>query len=161
VQPIRIGISACLAGERVRWDGTDRLRQRIVDVIGAMAELVHVCPEVELGLGVPREKIHLVDAGGQVRLVTDRGRDLTDAMASWAGARLARADVADVAGWILKARSPSCDVGSGRFAAAVRARWPQLPVVDEESLADDKALIHFSAAVRAYHANLAEMHRAR
>jgi uncharacterized protein YbbK (DUF523 family) len=158
LQPIRVGISACLAGERVRWDGTDRLRQRIVDVIGAMAELVRVCPEVELGLGVPREKIHIVDG---VRLVSEGGRDLTDAMAGWAEARLARADVADVSGWILKARSPSCDLGSGRFAAAVRARWPQLPVADEESLADDSALTHFAAAVRAYHANLAKVHRAR
>ena len=158
MQPIRVGISACLAGERVRWDGTDRLRQRIVDVIGAMAELVRVCPEVELGLGVPREKIHIVDG---VRLVSDSGRDLTDAMAAWAEARLARTDVADLSGWIFKARSPSCDVGSGRFAAAVRARWPQLPVVDEESLEDHVALMHFAAAVRAYHANMAKVHQAR
>jgi hypothetical protein len=157
VQPIRVGISACLAGERVRWDGTDRLRQRIVDVIGAMAELVRVCPEVELGLGVPREKIHLIDG---LRLVSDRGRDLTQAMAAWAQARLARTDVADVSGWIFKARSPSCDVASGRFAAAVRARWPKLPTVDEESLADDAALMHFASSVREYHANLAKVHRA-
>jgi uncharacterized protein YbbK (DUF523 family) len=167
--PVRIGMSACLAGERVRWDATDRLQRRLIDVIGAMAELVTVCPEVELGLGVPRERVRLVDGPGGVRLIgEDSGRDLTDDMTVWAGARLDRPDVAGVDGWIFKSGSPSCGVagvrlyedasrrefrraGRGLFAAIVRARWPDLPVAEEEQLADDDALGRFAAATLAYH----------
>ncbi len=167
--PVRIGLSACLAGERVRWDGTDRLQRRLIDALGPLAELVTVCPEVELGLGVPRERIRLVDAPGRVRLIgEDSGRDLTDDMNAWAGARLNRHDVAGVDGWIFKSGSPSCGLagvrlyedasrarfrraGQGRFAAIVRARWPDLPVADEEQLADDEALGRFAAATLAYH----------
>lgn len=168
-RPVRIGLSACLAGERVRWDGTDRLQRRLLDVIGAMARLVTVCPEVELGLGVPRARIRLVDSPEGVRLIgEDSGRDLTTDMTAWAGARLNRHDVAGVDGWIFKAGSPSCGLagvrlyeddshdafrraGQGVFAAMVRARWPDLPVADEEELADDDALDRFVAATLAYH----------
>ncbi|HTM19379.1 MAG TPA: DUF523 domain-containing protein, partial [Kofleriaceae bacterium] len=123
------------------------------------AELVPVCPEVELGLGVPREKIHLLDLGGRTRLVSDSGRDLTDDMSAFAQARLLRTDVATVDGWIFKSRSPSCDVASGRFAAEVRARWPELPIADEEQLTDATALAAFADAVREHHAKLAKLHR--
>jgi len=167
---IRVAVSACLAGRQVRWDGSDRRDNHVLDVIGAMAELVEVCPEVELGLGVPRERIRLVDAPGGVRLIgEDSGRDLTEAMASWAAGRLGRADLGDVDGWVLKSSSPSCGLsnvrlyrdasaaaehrrdGVGRFAAAIRARWPTLPVVGEDELTDDTALARFVSALRAHH----------
>jgi len=116
-------------------------------------EWVAVCPESELGLGVPREAISLERTSGDLRLIaTQSRRDLTDAMRSWADARLDR--LSGLCGFVLKARSPSCAVRSapvvgdsvphdGLWAAAVRARFPWMPLADEAQVAAEGAAEHF------------------
>ncbi len=132
---------------------------------------VSVCPEVELGLGVPRERIQLIQprAGQPVRLVTeDSRRDITAEMEAWADARAAAPDVAGVSGFVLKSRSPSCGLagvrlheaagphtpwrpaGRGLFAAALVRRYPGLPVIDADDLDADDAIAAFAGRARAY-----------
>jgi uncharacterized protein YbbK (DUF523 family) len=104
--------------------------------------LVPVCPEVEIGLGVPRPPIR-IDGSGRL-LVADTGEDLTDRMGRWAAGRLAALE--GIAGYVLKAHSPSCGIdgvkvddvpkGRGLFAEALMRRFPDLPVVDEVRLRD-------------------------
>jgi uncharacterized protein YbbK (DUF523 family) len=115
---VRIGISRCLLGDEVRYDGGHKWQATLLDVIGPHVEWVPVCPEVELGMGTPREPIQLVAAADDVRLlgVTSR-RDWTDAMRAWAADRVRALQALDLSGYIFKARSPSCgvhvDVASG------------------------------------------------
>lgn len=147
---VRLGVSACLLGERVRWDGGDRREALVVEGLARHVELAPVCPEVGVGMGVPREPVQLVraPAGARLRGVTS-GRDWTDALDAWARATLRDLEATGpLAGFVLKARSPSCglevpvfdeagapaDAGAGRFARAVVALG--LPVIDEVGLAD-------------------------
>lgn len=141
----RVGVSSCLLGEAVRYDGGHKRTAWIVDVLGPHVTWVPCCPEVAIGLGTPRPPIELrQDADGAVRLRgVEDDRDLTAAMDAWAAQSMP-----DVDGWILKARSPSCGPGdaevrdgkgdivgldTGRFAGAVMARSPA-PVASEDLL---------------------------
>lgn len=149
----RVGVSACLVGERVRYDGSHKRQPELLERAAGRVEWVPVCPEAELGLGVPRETIDLERTGGELRLVASQSRrDLTAAMDAWSARRLDELD--DLAGFVLKSRSPSCGLGSarvrgtqetadGRFAAAVRTRFPELPVAEEVELAEPAALERF------------------
>jgi uncharacterized protein YbbK (DUF523 family) len=144
----RIGVSACLLGEPVRYDGGDKRDAWLVDVVGPQVEWVPVCPEVEAGLGTPREPMNLGrDVTGRIALVTDRVRDdLTTTMAEYSARRVDQLDDADLDGYVLKAGSPSCGLdvpvhgsrarGLGLFAAALTSRFPDLPVADERQLAE-------------------------
>jgi uncharacterized protein YbbK (DUF523 family) len=158
------GISACLLGQRVRWDGREKRAPYVEELALALA-LAPVCPEVELGLGVPREPIRLERDGARVALrAIESRRDLTEAMRSLAERRLAELLARGLAGFVLKARSPSCGPGAvpvwdgerevardaGRFAAALIERAPGLPVADEEQLADPAVRAEFVARVRGY-----------
>lgn len=162
--PLRIGVSACLAGRRVRYDGDHRRDAVVTGVLAASAQLVEVCPEVEVGLGVPRQTLHLVAVGGGVRLrTTDGTEDHTEAMARFAEARIEALADAGLDGFVLKARSPSCGVGSvpiaggepgarthGRFADALARALPHLPVVESEWLGPPERLERFLAWARAH-----------
>lgn len=143
-------MSACLLGDEVRYDGSHRRHTGLVERLGAGVEWLRVCPEVELGLGVPRERIHLVPGPNGVRLVTECSeRDLTDAMHALSRRRLA--DLERVSGYVFKSKSPSCGIeAGGLFAAAVIERFPLLPVIEERELDDDDAIDRFAARVRAY-----------
>ncbi len=165
--PIRIGVSSCLVGQKVRYDGQDKLDPWIRDVLGAELELVPVCPEFELGLGVPREPIRLVralDRAGGVRLLgTVSPIDLTDPMERWAARRIAELRALELRGYVFKARSPSCGVfdvpvwradretrdGTGLFARAFREAFPEVPVEEEGRLADPLLRASFLERVRA------------
>jgi len=169
----RIGVSACLLGERVRYDGGDRRDAWLVDVLGPRVEWVAVCPEVEAGLGTPREPMNLGRrADGRLVLVTDRVRDdLTEAMTQYASREVDALAASRLDGYVLKAASPSCglDVGvrapsdgpalrpaaedraMGLFAGALTSRLPDLPVADERQLADPAARERFVARVFAHH----------
>jgi uncharacterized protein YbbK (DUF523 family) len=166
---LRIGISACLLGERVRYDGGHRRDAALVEALGAVATLVPVCPEVEIGLGTPREPIRLERRGGALRLVAPgSGADHTDAMRRYSARRLEDLAALDLSGFVLKARSPSCGLesvpvheesgpadlppGSGRglFAEALLARFPDLPVEEEGRLADPDARARFIERVLAH-----------
>jgi uncharacterized protein YbbK (DUF523 family) len=135
-----------------------------VDVFGADVDWVAICPEVEIGLGTPRETIDLVRVGdGDVRLLQTIARvDLTDRMREYAAARVDGLAALALSGYVLKADSPSCgpsgvpiaggvDTGRGLFAAALIDRFPDLPIVDERALDDPARREAFCARVRARH----------
>jgi uncharacterized protein YbgA (DUF1722 family)/uncharacterized protein YbbK (DUF523 family) len=142
--PIRVGASACLLGDEVRWDGTARLDPWLRDVLGRQVELVPVCPEIEVGMGVPREPVDLVRIGGGDRMIARSSRDWTAPMEAFAARRIAALPPLD--GYAFKARSPSCGLGStplrggrgrtaGLFAAAFATTRPFTPCVEETALA--------------------------
>lgn len=149
---LRLGISSCLLGEEVRWDGGHRRLAWLAEGLGEAVDWVRVCPEVAIGLGVPREPIELVQAADGLRLLgVESRRDHTEAMAGWARAKAA--ELADLDGYVFKARSPSCGVGGvpvaggapgrGLFAEALARTYPNLPIVDEERLADRRGRERF------------------
>ena len=164
--PIRIGVSACLLGDEVRYDGGHKRDRFLTDVLGPCVEWVKVCPEVEAGMGTPREPIHLVAAHGGVRLLTVKtGIDHTERMTTFAGRRAAELADADLCGYVLKKDSPSCGMtrvkvydgkgpgqrtGIGLFARALLERFPDLPVEDEGRLFDARLRENFIERVFAY-----------
>jgi uncharacterized protein YbgA (DUF1722 family)/uncharacterized protein YbbK (DUF523 family) len=147
----RIGISACLLGERVRYDGGHKKDAFVTRLLARFVTFVPVCPEVELGLGTPRETIRLERDGDLVRLVAPKsGTDHTEPMRRFAERRVAELGRLDLSGYILKKDSPSCGMervrvhegtaatraGRGAFAAVLLDRLPLLPVEEEGRLND-------------------------
>ena len=117
--PIRVGISACLLGQEVRFDGGHKRDRYITDTLGKFFEWVPVCPEVEMGLGIPRETLRLVGESEEPRLVFFKtGGDITDGMKAWAKARLDALAKLDLLGYILKSDSPSCGMERVRIYRA-------------------------------------------
>ena len=104
--PVRIGISSCLLGERVRYDGGHKRDDYLVDVVGRYVEWIPVCPEVEAGMGTPRETVHLTRVDGDVRMLTKAGADHTDVMDWFARQRVQSLEQARLSGYILKSRPP-------------------------------------------------------
>jgi len=149
---IRLGVSACLLGEPVRYDGGHKRDLFLTGTLADYVEWVPVCPEVELGLGVPREAIRLVGRPEAPRLVRERtGEDLTPRMRRYAEDRVRQLAALELDGYVLKRASPSCGLfrvrvyrdsgvpsgdGRGVFAAALVERLPMLPVEEEGRLAD-------------------------
>jgi uncharacterized protein YbgA (DUF1722 family)/uncharacterized protein YbbK (DUF523 family) len=151
--PVRVGVSACLLGGEVRFDGGHKRDRYLTDVLGNNVEWLPVCPEIELGMGMPRPVIQL--RGGEIgdRLVTrETGEDWTDRMRQYADARTS--ELADIGldGFVLKKDSPSCGMtrvrvygrpggmpsrnGVGHFAQALDRGMPQLPMEEEGRLRD-------------------------
>jgi uncharacterized protein YbgA (DUF1722 family)/uncharacterized protein YbbK (DUF523 family) len=151
-EPIRIGVSSCLLGREVRFDGGHKRDAFLTDTLGRFVEWVPVCPEVELGLGVPRKTLHLERDAGELRLVENgTDRDLTASMRRFAARRARELAEPALDGYVLKSRSPSCGMervkvrdakgapapgGRGIFAAGLIEAWPWLPVEDEGRLCD-------------------------
>ena len=107
--PIRVGISSCLLGQAVRYDGGHKRDSFLTETFGAFVEWVPVCPEVECGLGTPRESMRLVRVEDDVRLLTVRTAvDLTDRMGAYTRRRVAALDAEELCGYVLKKDSPSC-----------------------------------------------------
>src|SRR5438093_2695607 len=105
----RIGISACLLGEPVRYDAGHKRDAWIVEVLGPTVEWVPVCPEVEAGFGTPREAMNLVRTEGGVRLITvDTQRDVTERLDTFSRRRVSELAFEDLSGYVLKKDSPSC-----------------------------------------------------
>lgn len=156
---IRVGVSSCLLGNPVRYDGGHKRDSYVVDTLGRYFDFVPVCPEVECGLGVPREAMRLVGDPEAPRLVTIKtGVDLTERMNAWARERVAELDEQRLCGFIFKAKSPSSGMtrikvyndkgapaerGVGLFARAFMDRFPLIPVEDEGRLHDDKLRENF------------------
>ena len=154
MQKIRLGISACLLGQQVRFDGGHQLDRFITDTLGRYVEFVPVCPEVECGLGVPREAMRLVGEPLAPRLMTVRTKiDHTERMVKWAETRVRELGREDLCGFIFKSKSPSSGMervrvysepargvpvmkGVGMFARIFMAHFPLLPVEDEGRLHD-------------------------
>jgi len=168
----RVGISRCLLGDQVRYDGGHKHEPALIDILGANVEWVPVCPELEVGMGVPREPVQLAAFGGdrRVRLAgAASGADWTDRMEAWAAQRIAALHAAGLAGFVLKSRSPSCgphDVavrsggsGPGLFALALVTAMPGLPVEDEEQLRRPEARALFLERVIARHRGWQRSHQ--
>jgi uncharacterized protein YbgA (DUF1722 family)/uncharacterized protein YbbK (DUF523 family) len=164
--PLRIGISACLLGQEVRFDGGHKRSDFLVDVFGPFVEFVPVCPEVEIGLGVPRETLRLGRVGDETRLVGNKsGADQTATMERYAKGRTSALANDDLSGYVLKKDSPSCGMervriyggngipsrdGHGLYADALMRRYPNLPVEEEGRLNDARLRENFIERVFAY-----------
>jgi uncharacterized protein YbgA (DUF1722 family)/uncharacterized protein YbbK (DUF523 family) len=151
-QGIRIGISACLLGHEVRWDGGHKRNRFLTDTLGRYVEWVPVCPEVEVGLGIPRETLRLAGDPARPRLVTTKtGVDHTERMQKWAAGRLKALEGEDLCGFIFKSDSPSSGMervkvynaggmpekkGVGIFARAFMDHFPLVPVEEDGRLND-------------------------
>lgn len=149
---LRLGISRCLLGDRVRYDGGHKRDRYLLEVLGKAVKWVPVCPEVEAGLGVPRPPMRLAGRAGAPRLLTiATGVDQTGTLDRFSRQRVRELGELDLSGFILKSRSPSCGVrqvpvygprgrvtgkGVGLFARAFTKRFPLVPVEDEARLAD-------------------------
>jgi len=149
---IKIGVSKCLLGEKVRFDGGHKHDRYITGTLGQYFDFVPVCPETECGLGIPREAMRLVGDLHHPRLVTNKtGMDRTEQMLSWASGRLDGLEKEGLCGFIFKKDSPSSGLhrvkvynqagqpvksGRGLFAAAFTARFPRIPVEEEGRLHD-------------------------
>jgi uncharacterized protein YbgA (DUF1722 family)/uncharacterized protein YbbK (DUF523 family) len=166
-EPIRIGVSSCLLGNAVRYDGGHKRDAFLTDTFGGYVEWVPVCPELELGLGVPRPSMRLERRGDEVRLIVPRtGADHTVAMRRYAATRVAALAEVALCGYILKKDSPSCGMervkvhegtavptrrGRGMFAEILVQRYPHLPVEEEGRLCDPRLRENFVERVFAYH----------
>lgn len=164
---IRIGISSCILGNRVRFDGGHKHDALVAESLQPWVKWIAVCPEVELGLGTPRETLHLAGSQEAVRLVTTRsGIDHTDAMEAYSQRRIAELESMRLHGYILKRASPSCGMervrlysgrgaaekkGVGLFARALLEKWPLLPVEEDGRLHDPALRENFIERIFAYH----------
>ncbi len=163
---VRLGISSCLLGEEVRYDGGHKRDAFLNETLGPFVEWVPVCPEVEAGMPVPREAMRLEGTVEAPRLMTRRGReDLTSMMNDWARRRVAQLSRMDLCGYVLKKDSPSCGMervkvyadsgpgvrkGTGLFARALREALPMLPVEEEGRLNDPVLRENFIERVFSY-----------
>jgi uncharacterized protein YbgA (DUF1722 family)/uncharacterized protein YbbK (DUF523 family) len=151
-EPIRLGVSSCLLGRKVRFDGGHKRDRYLTDVLGDWVEWVSVCPEVEIGLGTPRPTIRLEGSIEDPRLVEPTGgTDLTLRMLEYSERRVSELKAENLDGYVLKRASPSCGMervrvwnesgmpdkrGVGIFAGVLLDRWPNLPVEEEGRLND-------------------------
>jgi uncharacterized protein YbgA (DUF1722 family)/uncharacterized protein YbbK (DUF523 family) len=165
-RPIRLGVSSCLLGKAVRYDGGHKRDRFVTDLLGSFVEWVPVCPEVEVGMGTPRPALRLVREGEDVRMVEiESGRDHTRAMQRYAARRARALRGLELCGYVLKKDSPSCGMarvkvygekgapkkdGHGLFASQLMGAFPNLPVEDEGRLNDAKLRENFIERVFAY-----------
>jgi uncharacterized protein YbgA (DUF1722 family)/uncharacterized protein YbbK (DUF523 family) len=152
MEKIKLGISTCLLGENVRYDGGHKLDQFLTDTLGQYVEYVPVCPEVECGLPIPREAMHLEGDLNSPRLVTLKTKqDMTERMLNWAKKRIVELEKEDLCGFIFKSDSPSSGMervkvynekgmpvkkGVGMFARIFMEHFPLLPVEEDGRLHD-------------------------
>jgi uncharacterized protein YbgA (DUF1722 family)/uncharacterized protein YbbK (DUF523 family) len=164
---IRLGISTCLLGENVRFDGGHKRDPFLTDILGQYVTWVPVCPEVEMGMSVPRESIRLEGDPASPRLVGPKsGTDYTPAMRRWSQSRLEELAALDLHGYVLKKNSPSCGLfrvrvynergmphrnGGGLYAQALVAQFPLLPVEEEGRLNDMGLRENFIERIFAYY----------
>lgn len=163
---IKIGISSCLLGTEVRYDGGHTHNRYITDTLGEYFEYVSFCPEVAIGMGVPRPAIRLVKLGNEIRTqgIDDSSIDVTDDLIKY-GHSLKK-QIAPLSGYILKSRSPSCgmervkvygskgspiDKSSGMFAGSIMQDFPELPMEEEGRLMDPVLRENFIERVFVYH----------
>ena len=163
---IRIGISSCLLGNAVRYDGGHKLDHYLAETLGSYIDWVPVCPEVECGLPAPREAMRVVGETEDPRLVTVHTTvDHTVRMTRWAKTKFAKLEHEELCGFVFKTRSPSCGMrgvrihieagmpyatGSGIFANAFAKRFPLMPAEDDERLRDPSLRLNFIERIFTY-----------
>lgn len=167
MEKIRIGISACLLGEKVRYDGGHSRDRYICDTLGFYFDFVSLCPERDYGLSIPREPMHLVGSPEEPRLITIRtGIDHTEGMKTWARNRMAGLKNERLCGFIFKSKSPSSGMrsvkvynekgvpsktGVGIFARVFMDCFPLVPVIDEGRMNDADLRENFLERVFVFH----------
>lgn len=160
---IRLGISSCLLGENVRFDGGHKKDQYLVKTLGQFFEWVPVCPEMEIGLGAPRDSMRLIGRAEAARLVASKSdHDYTDMMLSYARAKVAQLEHLALNGYVLKKGSPTCGMarvkvydengipaptGVGLFARVLLEGMTHLPVEEEGRLSDARLRENFIVRV--------------
>ncbi len=163
---IKLGISSCLLGQTVRYDGNHKLDRYLKDVLGKYVQWIPVCPEYECGLGVPREAMRLVNNGEQVRLLTIKTKqDRTDQLLSFTHEVIKKLSSEDLCGFVFKSKSPSSGLkdakvydttgnvigkGPGLFAEKFIQVFPYLPVEDEGRLHNEDIRENFLERVFVY-----------
>ncbi|MEZ5064281.1 MAG: DUF523 and DUF1722 domain-containing protein [bacterium] len=167
-EEIRVGISACLLGDPVRFDGGHKRDRFLEGTLSEFFRFIRVCPEVDIGLGVPRESLRLVRMKGDHPrlLATKSGTDHTTTMEEYARAKVDELRKLDLSGYLLKRSSPSCGMervkvyddhgapardGVGVFARVLKERWPELPVEEEGRLHDPRLRENFIERVFGFH----------
>ena len=165
--PVRLGISLCLLGEPVRYNGGHKRDHFLMDVLGEHVEWIPVCPEVEAGFGTPRESMRLVDDVAEPRLITVRShQDQTDRMRRYTKTRVRDLQSLNLCGYVFKKDSPSCGIrrvrvyardsrllgtGKGLFAEAFQRAFPLTPIEEEGRLRDQDLRENFIERVFGYH----------
>lgn len=165
-QSVRLGVSSCLLGEMVRFNGGHTRDNFLVQTLGTWVEWVSVCPELEMGLGVPRESLRLIGDRRQPRLIAPKsGADHTEGMTEWSHQKLRELAEAGLHGFILKRASPSCGLfrvkvydentvpskdGRGIFANLLAHAFPMLPLEEEGRLNDPRLRENFIERIFAY-----------
>ncbi len=161
---LKIGVSACLLGNLVRYDGGHKLQPWLLQALGPHVTYVPICPEVECGLPIPREPMVLLGNPENPRLVTlETGIDLSEQIWEWVEHKIAELTREKLKGFIFKSKSPSCGLrgvelffqfgglsektGVGIFAAAFRKAFPGIPVIDEVQLSETQAREAFLQAL--------------
>ena len=163
-EKMKLGVSTCLLGEKVRFDGGHKRNTFLTQVLVKHFELIPFCPEVEIGLGIPREPIRLVEEGYGVRCVgtKDASLDVTDRLTTIADVQ--KSWHADLCGYVLKRDSPSCGMervkiyggkvpkrkGIGLYAMRLMENFPELPVEEEGRLSDPVLRENFIQRVFVY-----------
>jgi len=171
-QKPKLGISACLLGHKVRYEGAHMRDLFLTDLLVKFVDWIPICPEVEVGMGVPRETVRLVGAATHPRMIAEKsGKDWTEVMNRFATKRVREITDDNLSGYVFKKNSPSCGMervrvynskgmavrqGRGLFAAALMNIWPLLPVEEEGRLNDLKLRENFIERVFAYHRWLQE-----
>lgn len=165
VDKLKVGISGCLHGQEVRYDATHRFSAPIFDRLNPFVQWVVVCPEFDSGMGVPRETIYLIGSVDNPRVeTTETNIDKTQQLFSHCQSRAEQLATEDIAGFILKARSPSCGKqvgvtledgsldpnGQGVFVAALRKTMPALPIVNEEEIESYEGMEEFVESMKRY-----------
>ncbi len=164
---IKVGVSSCLLGEKVRWDGGHTQDPFLKDLLGPLFEWVPTCPEVEIGMGIPRETVQLTGNLKTPRMVGNTtGTDWTQRMNRYSKKRPAELANMNLCGYIFKSKSPSCGIsrikvygndgppasnGNGLFAGAFMRQCALVPVEDEGRLHDTRIRENFITRVFAYH----------
>jgi uncharacterized protein YbgA (DUF1722 family)/uncharacterized protein YbbK (DUF523 family) len=164
--PIRVGVSSCLLGEHVRYDGGHKHDHYITDTLGRFFSFLSVCPEVGCGMPTPREAMRLEGDPDKPHLMTGRSRiDMTGQMLAFCANKVRELESADLCGFIFKKDSPSSGLwrvkvydtdgvpkkkGSGLFAAAVARHFPYLPVEEEGRLNDPAIRENFIERIYCY-----------
>jgi uncharacterized protein YbgA (DUF1722 family)/uncharacterized protein YbbK (DUF523 family) len=164
---IKVGISSCLLGMTVRYDSGHKRDRYSTDVLSEYFQFVNVCPEVEVGMGVPREAVRLVGTAEDTRMVGGKtGKDWTEKVVAFNAKRARELEKENLSGYILKKDSPSCGMervkvynekgyaeknAVGMWPRALKKQFPLLPLEEEGRLNDHRLRENFIVRVFAYH----------
>lgn len=161
----RIGISQCFTNSIVRYDAKSQFNKNLIEDLSRFFELIPICPEVESGLDVPRSPVELVETNKELRVKgrDDKSLDISSLLKSYSKTKVL--SLSHISGYVFKARSPSCGVGStpiynlngvvkrysnGIFVDVLLDHYPSMPVIDDAKIIDSKTLDKFIDSVKKY-----------